>query len=82
MLMLRRRAPKGPRIHTQAYKHEPRPRNHKAPSAHKVHEDRGKGNQKHGMEKKRDMEKKTKGMRGMDATHPPPHPHTLHTLSL
>ena len=78
MLMLRRRKPKGPRIHTQAYNHEARQRKHKTPSARKVQEDRDNVKEKHSMER----EKTTKERRGMDATHPPSHPHTLHTLSL
>ena len=49
MLKLRRRAPKGPDMHTQAYKHEPRPRNHETPNARKVQEDGDQVKEKHGM---------------------------------
>ena len=52
MFMLRRRAPKGPHIHTQAYKHEPRPRNHETSNARKVQEDRDEVKEQHGMKKK------------------------------
>ena len=49
MLKLRRRAPKGPRMHTQANKHEPHARNHETPNARKVQEDEDKVKEKHGM---------------------------------
>ena len=36
-------------MHTQAYKHKPRPRNHETPKARKVQEDGNKVKEKHGM---------------------------------
>ena len=49
MLKMRRRAPKGQRMYTQAYKHKPSPRNHAMPNARKVQEDGDKIKEKHGM---------------------------------
>ena len=40
---------KGPRMHTQAYKHEQRPRNQETPNACKVQEDGDEVKEKHGM---------------------------------
>ena len=39
-------------MHTQAYKHEPRPRNHRTPHTRKVQEDGDKVTEKHGIKKK------------------------------
>ena len=36
-------------MHTQAYKHKPRPRNHETQDARKVQEDGDKVKEKHGM---------------------------------
>ena len=49
MLEMRSRAPKGPRMHTQAYKHEHRQRNHETPKARKVQDDGDKVKEKQGM---------------------------------
>ena len=49
MLELRRRARRGPHMHTEVNKHKPQPRNHATPNARKVQEDGNTVKEKHPM---------------------------------